>query len=136
MTASSSPVVAAMARKRGSDYRWTKAEERTLRSMREAKATWEEIAAAIPGRTERAIRHRALALGIRIPRPPAPVVAVVEPEPIPEAIPAPEYLVIVRTGYGDERLSVARGVAPEIDRIGREWMRSHPGQVTIEEVTV
>ena len=59
MTASSSPVVAAMARKRGSDYRWTKAEERTLRSMREAKATWEEIAAAIPGRTERAIRHRA-----------------------------------------------------------------------------
>lgn len=131
MTASSSPVVAAMAaRKRGSAHFWTKAEDRTLRSMREAGAGWAEIAAAIPGRSAHACQTRANNFGIRLPRPPAPVV--VEPEPV--AAPEPEYVVIVRTGYGDERLSVARGVRPEIDRIGRVFMASHPGQVTIEEV--
>lgn len=134
MTASSSPVVAAMARKRGSGYRWTPAEDRTLRTMREAGASWAEIAAAIPTRTAHACQTRGNSRGIRPPRPPAPMI--VEPKPEPVAATEPQYVVMVRTGYGDERLSVARGSRAEIDQPGRVWMRSHPGQVTIEEVTV
>lgn len=130
MTASSSPVVAAMARKRGSGYRWTPAEDRTLRTMREAGASWAEIAAAIPTRTAHACQTRGNSRGIRPPRPPAPVIVV---EPAPVAATEPQYVVMVR--YGGWALSVARGSRAEIDQPGRVWMRSHPGQVTIEEVT-
>lgn len=132
MTASSSPVVAAMARsKRGKNWFWSPAEDRALREMREGGASWAEIATAIPGRTAHACQTRGNSRGIRPPRPPAPVV--VEPEPEPEPLAEPQYVVMVR--YGGWALSVARGSRAEIDQPGRVWMRSHPGQVTIEEVT-
>lgn len=130
MTVSSSPLVAAMAWKRSRNVRWTPAEDRVLRAMRESGADWDETAAAIPGRTRHACATRASRL--LSPEPAVSVAPGEMAELTDELASGPEWLVYVT--HEGWRWSVARGDREEMERIGASLMASHPGQVTIEEV--